>query len=497
VALAVTVTGAVDTAPPRALLILEVNLQWVHLHAESTPEAVVWLDGFLAFNVPVHTGGKPRFRRVPLLERVNRRFRGGLLQIVQAGAQEAGIAVQVRDLRTPPVLAEVGDPVPWLRPEQKEALWSGLANARGVLKLATGAGKGEIVAAFPMSRRCPWLILVHRTHLLADLADRFEKRSEEQAGRIGEGEWTQRRVTFATYATLYAAIQSGDPRAERLFSCVRGVICDETHVVAAETFSAVVERCVRAYWWIGVSATPFSRTDQRSILVAAHLGPILFDLDAGDLIEMGRLARPTIRMVEVKHPHHLNALPWREAYAACLTENAARNALAVRAVERLPKPAIVFVQELAHGQRLLALLQAAGLRTIIPPAGRRGALPGFAHGGLDLDDRKRVIAALNARAVDVVVATAVFNEGVDVTGLATVVNAAGGESSIATLQRIGRATRKTATKTTCEVVDFLDLGVLSLERHAKARRRAYIREGYDVSVQAAPNFDPTLPLLSR
>jgi superfamily II DNA or RNA helicase len=473
----------------RPQLAVEIGPQWVTV-TSGTPDALAWLGSFLRFSVKTYQGGRPSTLSLPLLHALERRYLGGLQLLVEAGARERGVDLVVRDVRVPPVRIESGNPVGWLRPEQRDALDSGLRNARGTLKLGTGAGKGEIVAGFPMMARCPWLILVHRIHLLDDLAARFEARSGEQAGRIGDGVWTQRRVTFATYATLHAALQANDPRAAMLFDCVRGIVCDEAHTVAAETFSAVLDRCSRAYWRIGVSATPFARSDRKSIMVIAHLGPMLFELDAGDLIEMGRLAKPTIRMVSLHHEPTLSGLSWSDVYKLGVVLNDTRNALVVRAVRRLPKPAIVFVQEVEHGRLLLTLLAVAGLRTTIPADDTRPAFTGFALGALDLRDRQRVIAALNTGAVDVVVATSIFNEGVDVRGLRTVVNAAGGQSSISTLQRVGRATRRTDGKETCEVVDFMDLGVPSLERHARARRRAYLKEGFEVSVQDTPSFDP-------
>jgi superfamily II DNA or RNA helicase len=84
---------------------------------------------------------------------------------------------------------------------------------------------------------------------------------------------------------------------------------------------------------------------------------------------------------------------------------------------------------------------------------------------------------------DLLVATNIFNEGVDIPELKSVVIAAGGSSSIQALQRIGRGMRRTDSKSRFYVYDLLDSGQRWMERHAKARQRAYRSEGHTVNVK--------------
>ncbi len=55
----------------------------------------------------------------------------------------------------------------------------------------------------------------------------------------------------------------------------------------------------------------------------------------------------------------------------------------------------------------------------------------------------------------------------------------GGRSVIAALQRIGRGMRVTSDKNTFQVWDVADHGCKLLERHTKARVRAYTSQGYE------------------
>jgi Lhr-like helicase len=98
--------------------------------------------------------------------------------------------------------------------------------------------------------------------------------------------------------------------------------------------------------------------------------------------------------------------------------------------------------------------------------------------------------------VDVLICSVIFNEGLDVPAIRSVVCAAGGKSVIAAIQRMGRGMRVTADKGEFYGYDFYDLGCgcveavtgdthmgcNTLNRHSKLRMNAFIKEGYKVEV---------------
>ena len=93
---------------------------------------------------------------------------------------------------------------------------------------------------------------------------------------------------------------------------------------------------------------------------------------------------------------------------------------------------------------------------------------------------KAAIKALEFHEVDVVVCSKVFQQGIDIPELRAVVIGGGGKSIIAALQRLGRGGRATENKSTFELWDVADEGCMWLRRHARARRKAYLSEGYQV-----------------
>jgi len=75
----------------------------------------------------------------------------------------------------------------------------------------------------------------------------------------------------------------------------------------------------------------------------------------------------------------------------------------------------------------------------------------------------------------VLVASGIFNTGINIPPIRTVINAAAGKSVTETVQRAGRGLRQSPEtgKTKCRIIDFMDDEPKYLRRHAKMRRRTY------------------------
>jgi len=78
-----------------------------------------------------------------------------------------------------------------------------------------------------------------------------------------------------------------------------------------------------------------------------------------------------------------------------------------------------------------------------------------------------------------VIASTIFEEGIDVPSISALVVACGGKSSIKTIQRVGRGMRPGKDKK-LYVVDFYDDFNRYLRRHSEKRIQLYEEHGYDV-----------------
>lgn len=268
------------------------------------------------------------------------------------------------------------------------------------------------------------------------------------------------------------------PGPETYLVGLRGLIVHNCHTLPAETFYGVAMSFLGARFRLGLSGTPLDRDDKRSLMAVGALGPVIHRVRTEELVDAGVLAVPRVRMVEVEQDIYRPT--YQGVYGEAIVRSTKRNRLLADIVARAAsRPAVVFVREVAHGKNLLRYLERAGLRAELvwgntPEATRTRAKKDLSRGNLDA-----------------VVASVVWQEGIDVPELRSVVVAAAGRSTIAALQRAGRGMRRTDEKTSFEIWDLEDRGNAILERHSRARRRAYERENFDVAV-ITPEEYPSL-----
>ena len=453
-----------------------------------------WLETYLSF-----TDANARFRkgagsdRIRMLNAFSMTFPAGLLPLVLARAPEEGFTIECSDTLQAPCLPDADADLEWLRDYQLEAVKRAEARRRGILWCPTGSGKTEIAIGLAQYLPCTWLFLVHKANLMTQTADRYELRTKLPAGRVGDGVWDiprDSRFIVATFQTIDRRMKR-DKRVKMMMEDVRGLIVDECHVLPAWSFWNVSMGCINTHWRIGMSGTPLARGDRRSVFAIAALGPVIYRIKSDVLIERGVIAKPHVRMVRVEHRGTLETT-WGEVYGTSITRSARRNSTIVEMARRAKKPALVFVKEIRHGKELEKQLWAAGVKA------------GFVWGKFTGSSRMTQVKDLVAGRIDVLVCSAVFQEGVDIPELRSVIVASAGKSVIATLQRLGRGMRVErdrnnkvveggdefdvwdvddtgcgCTERTKDTGELVHHGCKWLEHHSRDRRNAYTREGYE------------------
>ena len=78
---------------------------------------------------------------------------------------------------------------------------------------------------------------------------------------------------------------------KRVRGLVDGVIVDECHGLAASTRMEAYMGLRVLKWRFGLSGTPLDRQDEGNILVVGLLGPVMYKLGMGALMDMGMLTR--------------------------------------------------------------------------------------------------------------------------------------------------------------------------------------------------------------
>lgn len=445
-----------------------------------------WLDKILSFKDSSFKGRVYGDGRIHLYSEVTGTFPAGLAGAVVKRGKKAAREVKVIDRRVQPCQPDPTAIIDWLRDHQLSAVRAAQRASRGVFHHVTGAGKTEVMVALTEVYPTKWLILVHKKDLLYQVQKRFRWRTGEYIGVWGDGKCDlTRRITVAMFQSVYKALQARSGAAKRFLSSVRGLMVDECHVTPAGTFWRVTQACKEAFFRFGFSGTPFARSDRKSLYVVAALGPIIHRASADQLIKTGWIAKPRIQLTPVTHKPQKGLALWDAVYKAHIIRNVDRNRVVGIIARQATKPCLLFVKALEHGKILEKQLRAAGERVE------------FVWGEKKTPQRRAAIRRLLHGDVDVLICNVIFQEGIDIPELRSIIIASGGKSAIMVLQNTGRGTRRHGTsgeviKDEFTVYDFQDLGCGChamhdsckwLEKHTRERLAAYAMEKYPVYVK--------------
>lgn len=391
--------------------------------------------------------------RITLFKPWDRSFPTGLFSIVAKTLKEAGHEVRVMDVRKRPegIMTGLGDPIA-LRDYQEPAVKDAIEIGRGILNLPTASGKTLIAAAIMQQLRVKTLFVVHTKVIMDQSIDVFHKTLGKTIGQIGDGVWEPREITVAMVQSL---TEPKDMEALREFDCI---IVDEVHHIGNNSWFDCL-MYLPAYFRFGLTGTSF-RTDGASFNLMALTGRVIHKISTTKLIDEGYLVRPEIAVVDMTDK--VSGFDYKAEYDLAIVENDYRNkCIAQIALELMKAGTVLIMVKLhEHGNRLLSLIPGAE----------------FMSGKTATEKRREGLQRFKDGTLRCIIATTIFDEGLDVVNLHAVVMAGSGKSDIKTIQRIGRALRPAAGKKKAVVVDFNDIGSRKMRPHSNKRMAAYKRE---------------------
>jgi superfamily II DNA or RNA helicase len=403
-------------------------------------------------------------------DKKNKYFLTGLLGVVVKALRDKGIPVEVVDGRQRPLPSPYASDFSLkgieLRDYQERVIDDFLGAKRGVARLATGAGKTEIAIALTKHLGLPTLFLTHRINLLTQTARRYVARCPElknHIGVLGGGLNEPKRVTIATVQTLFAMIKKHPKPMAEFLSQFQFLVVDEAHRSGAKQFYVPASLCRNAYYRLALTATPFMGGDAESDMYLMGItADVISRVSNGELIERGILAKPLFKFFTVTEPDLSRFHDWRDVYERGIMFNASRNMLVASQTKKLTdmgKKTLVIVRECAHGELLTGLIKEQGVRTL------------YCDGRHSGSEREGALDALRKDRIDCIVATNIFDEGIDVHDINAIVLAAGTKSAPALFQRTGRAIRKKseAVGNYAIIIDFIDDTHRILRDHSTLR----------------------------
>jgi superfamily II DNA or RNA helicase len=436
--------------------------------------------------------------RVRLLNR-QLQFPAGLVDEVVRVLAGFGIVPQVTDCRKgishSPVADWQGHP---LRDYQQRAVERALDVGRGTMKMATGAGKTTVIAALCGAYNTQTVVYVVSLDLLTQVKETIETCLGIPVGLVGGGNCSLEKITVCSVWSAAAAYNTKDdadseedvaedkwsPSDEQkknirdMVEAARLVILDESQFAAAASIQAIMKNSKSAANRFGFSGTPW-RSDGADILLTAAFGGNIVDIRASDLIELGWLVEPRIAFRDIPADFKLPK-KWADVKKAYIVENEVRNHLLVQNTCKLldlgRKPLLLF-RDIKHGRMLEEML----------PDGIRYEM---VTGALAMDERERIKSQFKAGKIDLVLASSVFDQGIDLPALDALVLAGGGKSTAKALQRIGRVIRAAPGKTDALVLETWDQSHF-VKKHSSARYEAYRLESR-FKISAGPEMQATI-----
>lgn len=328
-----------------------------------------------------------------------------------------------------------------------------LGRHRNLLVSATGTGKtvmaavdyGRLVGKLPRARL---LFVAHRAEILEQSRRTF--RHVLRDGSFGEL-WVggqrpnQFEHVFASIQSLNASgLQDLPPDHFDV------VIVDEFHHAAATSYRRLLER-VQPVELLGLTATP-ERSDGLPVLEWFD-GKIAAELRLWDAIDQQRLV--PFAYYGIHDGVDLREIPWRrnrgydiEGLTRVYTSTEAWARLVLKELDRRvgdlsQMRALGFCVSVEHARFMARIFNSAGI-------------PSIAIWSDTPDEERRAgLEALSARRVNVVFSVDLFNEGVDVPAIDTLLMLRPTDSPTLFLQQLGRGLRRHEGKTWCTVLDFV------------------------------------------
>jgi superfamily II DNA or RNA helicase/HKD family nuclease len=323
---------------------------------------------------------------------------------------------------------------------------------RNLVVAATGTGK-TVIAALDYARRTAetgvpprLLFLAHRYELLEQARTTFRHALQDRSF----GELLVRDQTPSKWDHVFASIQSAASTGliERLGpDHFRHVVVDECHHVPAKSYQDIVPR-LEPDVLVGLTATP-ERSDGKSLL-ADFDGHVAAELRLWHALE-GQLLVP-FEYFGISDGVDLRRVRWtRNGYDAAeladiYTGNTTRADLVRhQLVQRVADPrrirALGFCVSVEHARFMARRFSESGI-------------PALAVFG-DSDNRDGAPGRLRDREVNVIFTCDLYNEGIDLPFVDTLLLLRPTQSSTLFLQQLGRGLRHHPGKESCLVLDFI------------------------------------------
>jgi superfamily II DNA or RNA helicase len=399
-------------------------------------------------------------------------FLTGLIPEMELALSRLGIPYEIYKVKTlmSPIKfnedllrPELVEPRPgkYLREDQLEFLQRFMEHRRGIVHASTGFGKTAIMVAIlkMLPPKTPALVIINSLDLIDQTFGEFSKLGvpENKLGIFTGSTKNANMITITTSDSL--------PNLIDLLPHIRLLIADEAHTkIVSKSVVPYLRMMKSATDRMALSATPWKKKDKpHNWKLKGHFGIVLGEAKTKPLQEAGILSasRTHFHVVSGEKMHY----DYKEAYDKLIVENLEWHDKVANLVSKMKGRTLIRVERKDHGMHLVDRIHNAI----------------WVSGDDKKVFRREVREKLQSSTEDiVVVATRIFNTGVDIY-IHNLVNCAGLQSDIATIQGYGRGLRLAPDKEYVDYHDFYHETNDHLKRHAKERIKTLEKEGHQIT----------------
>ena len=346
-----------------------------------------------------------------------------------------------------------------LRVYQEKAVAALMEKNQGILVMPPGAGKTVSAIEAVLRRSQKTLVMVHTRDLQEQWLNRFQSFTGITPGLIDDRHFdTEQPVVIGMVQTLTGRRLIEDFK--NSFGCL---ILDEGHHAPASTFERLINQFPARYRY-GLTATP-ERRDGLSFMLHAVFGPVIHEVKREELFSKGQIIKPLIKAI-----HTGFYMPVCDDYRSlvdAVEADADRNHLILKHLIREAEAGhscLVLSERISHIEDLSLIfstlcsdIRSEILTSKVPKA-----------------ERKAVLRDADEGRVQVLFATKLADEGLDVPRLDRLFLTCPVRSSNKVTQQVGRIMRTSTGKQDAIVYDFVDeLIGLAVSQWSTRKNEAY------------------------
>lgn len=277
---------------------------------------------------------------------------------------------------------------------------------------------------------------------------------------------------------------------------VKIAFADECQSAKAKSYQDVFGLMENARVRVGMSGTIETNKHDFYYPIKAVLEKPIYEVSNKEMIDWEFSSKPHIKMLSFNEPADLeqqvqrliiqNRIPksqqalyrYQQSYRIGVVENEKRNRLiaqlAIKLSQKKEKMAtLIMVNSIEHGENIEKYLKEAK----VPYA--------YVQGADDSDTRTEVLDKVRSGEIRILLATKIFDAGIDVPNLKYFLSVSGGKSFVSTIQRIGRLLRTSDKKGQIKhevwIMDLVDRESEYLYKQSQERVKYYKDQKFEIS----------------